>query len=270
MSKGRHGREGQDHAQEAHRKGNHKGFSEDQTRHGPSTESQGLQDGVFADALPGGHGHGVGDNGHNNQDNHEGNHLNGRNDGAAHGDEALIEGLFRFRQGLRQGIPEDPVHGQGHIRRQVRSLDGDHVVPHLIGETGIGTFEALVEVIPVEVEVGLIRRGVPPPVDAPEDKLPGPWIDKAFEGHRISDPPTVTGRQLPAGHKPPAVGEKGLLLLRGQEEFGVDGEIGPGFDAEVREEIPLVDVNPAEPVAVGDPLNPLDLTDLLPVRQGQG
>ena len=74
----------------------------------------------FADPLPRRHGHGVRHNGEYDDNHHEGDELDRRDDGVGHGDEAHLEGLFRFRERFREGVLEGSVDVGSHFRRKVR------------------------------------------------------------------------------------------------------------------------------------------------------
>ena len=122
----------------------------------------------------------------------------------------------------------------------------------------------------MEKKLRLIDGLVPAPVDAPQDEIPVSREDGPLQGDLIADLPVVPRRQLPAGDKALPVGEEGLLLRVAEDEFRVDGHIGPRLHAEVRKEILLVDVDAAEPVAPGDELHPFDLPDLFGVGDREG
>ena len=99
------------HADETAGQGDHQRFAENQNGDVFRAEAQCFHDRVIAGAFARGHGHGIGDNGHDDDDDDKRHHLNGRDNGFAHGDKAEIESLFRFRQCFRQRIFKDFING---------------------------------------------------------------------------------------------------------------------------------------------------------------
>ena len=99
-------------------------------------------------------------------------------DGLGHGDETELEGLLRLRQGLGERVLEDLIDVPGHPRRITGALDPDDEDPGAIGARLCGLLQGLVEIIPVEEEIGLIGLGVPAPVDPAQDEAPLARIDR--------------------------------------------------------------------------------------------
>ena len=141
------------------------------------------------------------------------------------------------------------VHGEGHVGGDLGTVDADDVDAHLVGPGRRGLLQALVQIVPVKEEYALVHVLVPAVVDGAEHELPVAGVDGPLEGDRVADLPSEPLRELPPRGEAFPVAEKGLLLVRGEDVFGIEGEVGSGLHGEIREKVLLVDVDAAEPVA---------------------
>jgi len=232
-------------------------------------EPQGLENRVFAEPLPGGHGHGVGDHGHDDDDYHVGNKPDGDDDGLGHGDEPQRKGLFGLGHGLGQGIPEGPVDGRGHVGRLGGIRHAYHVEAGLVRAARDGLLHGLVQIIPMEEHLGLIGGLVLAPVDAAQHELPVAGEDGPLEDDGVADLPAEPLRQLAPCHAPLAVAQRGRELVGGKDELRVELQVALHIHGEIGEEIFFIDIDAAEPVAVGDYLHPFNLADAVLVGYGK-
>ena len=98
-------------------------------------------------------------------------------------------------------------------------LDPDDEDPGAVGARLCALLQGLVEIIPVEEEVGLIGLGVPPPVDAAQYEAPLARIYGAAQRDHVPDLPAVLGRHALARERAFAVVQEILELLRRHDEL---------------------------------------------------
>src|SRR5208282_4368867 len=99
-------------------------------------------------------------------------------------------------------------------------------------------------------------------VDAPDGERPVFWVDRPPQTDGIADPPPEPIGELSSDDRALAVVEVGFLFGRIEYIVRVEVEIVV-FHGEVREEMLLVNENPAEPVDGADLPDPGCLPDLL-------
>ena len=118
-------------------------------------------------------------------------------------------------------------------------------------------------------ELGFIYGFIAAVINAAQNKIPVARINGSFQGYGIAWLPTILCGQFPARHETLPVGKKCLFLQRIKHKFRIEFEICPGFNAEIREEIFLVNIDAAKPVAVGDDLHSFHLPDFFLIGNGQ-
>ena len=107
-------------------------------------------------------------------------------------------------------------------------------------------------------------------VDAAQIERPGSRKDRAAQRYLVADFPAVLFGELAADDRALAVGQECLPLLGREDELGIDLQVRGWIDRELREEIALAHVDPAEPVRPGNRGHAVDLADLLDIGQRQG
>ena len=161
-------------------KRDHQCFAENQNGDIFRAESQRFHDRVVAGSFARGHGHRVGDHGHDDENDDKRHHLNRRDNGFAHGDEAQIEGLFRFRKRLGQRIFKCLVNSDSRVRRQCRPGHADHVKTNLVSIGGRHIFLiAFIQIHPVKEKLGFINRIDPGLYKSPAEQNPS-YPDRSF------------------------------------------------------------------------------------------
>ncbi len=90
-----------------------------------------------------------------------------------------------------------------------------------------------------------------PFVDGPNIELPRALKDGALDGDTVADAPfeSLGGGLADDGAFP--IAQEGLPLVVRDDELGEDIAIGLGIDGELGKEVPLVLIDPAEPVGEG-------------------
>ena len=121
----------------------------------------------------------------------------------------------------------------------------------------------------MEKKLRFVNRPVTTFINAPQDKIPVSRINHPFECNTVTDLPAVFISKFFPRHRALAVGQERFFLIFLNHKFWIQLEVCPGFHAEIREEIFLVDVNTSEPVPVGHRFDALDLPDFFRVGNGQ-
>ena len=245
-------RKGQQDAADASGSADQQRLAKNHGRDMMSLKTQGLEDRVLSDPLPGGHGHGVGHHGHDDDDDHIGNNLDRHHDGLGHGGKTLLKGHFCLRQGFGQGILEDPVNILGYLGGQVRTADADDIETGLISPPGNRLFKCFVQVIPLKKENPFLGVLFGPAKDAPQYKLPLAGKDRPFQDQLVAQFPAVSCGQLFPDNTALAVADKGLLLILRENKLGIQLQKTLRLNGLVGEKILFIDIDAAEPVAIGN------------------
>src|SRR5262249_7103853 len=126
--------------------------------------------------------------------------------------------------------------------RDADDVPADHALRELL---------ALVEVVPAEPELRGVVLRPPAPIDAADVELPAAREDRALDRDAIAELPleALDERLAPAGAA--LAGEEALPLVLGHHELRIHPAILLALDGELREEVALALVHPAEPVREG-------------------
>ena len=116
----------------------------------------------------------------------------------------------------------------------------------------------------------LLRAFFHPLVDAAQHKVPLAGENRPLKGDLVTDLPAEFLRKLPARNAASPVAEKGIFLLRWQNELGVEVEVALWLDGIIGEEILFGDVHTAEPVPVRKAFDPRHLPYPVFIGNGQG
>ena len=179
-----------------------------------------------------------------------------------HGDETELERLLRIGLCLGRAVGEGGVDGARKVRRPGRIGQLGHV-PADLPEIA----QPLVDVLPREEEkVGIeVRRTRAS--NAADGEVPVSRKDRSLEGDPVARLEPILGGQPLADDTGGALAAERLFLLRREQVLRVHLQVAVRVHRELREEMALVDVDPAEPGAERDGADPGDLRQ--PVLVGE-